>query len=522
MQSSPKSGNNLGGIVAILGLVALVTGLILALALKEIGIGAWVIVAVGVVLIIVALIIEFRGVKKAITGQRSRFGFGSSVMAFFFIGIVILVNTISVAKYHRFDTSSLEQFTLTPQTNKVLANMDTPVKITAFFVPEEEDTLDIESYLKSLIAEYETHTKQLTSQYIDPDQHPDKANYYGISEYQTIVFESGNRRRLLPPSQYVTTDTDGKVTSMQAEHAFTSAILEVTGIAQKKVYFLTGHGEANPDTNYSAAKTGLLDDLYLVDTLNLMTNPAIPDDCAALIIAAPQNAFTAQEILIIEAYLVTGGQVLIMTNPDGIQDIQTMVSIWGIDIGDGTIVDPSASMAPHEDMPVVSQDRDIFYLPSVFFPGATAIIPRADASSSLIINPMVWTTASAWLDKNFDSSSSPVFDSSTEKMEALRIGVLIAMPLDTTETKYTRLAIIGDSDFASNENYANANNSDLFLNTVNWLSDETSLISIHRNVQPFRRLVVTQNQKSFIEISGIALLPAIMLIVAGIIWWRRR
>lgn len=107
-------------------------------------------------------------------------------------------------------------------------------------------------------------------------------------------------------------------------------------------------------------------------------------------------------------------------------------------------------------------------------------------------------------------------------MEPLRIGVLIAVPLDSTGTRYTRLAIIGDSDFASNENFNNANNGDLFLNTVNWLAEETSLISIHRNVQPFRHLVVTQGQRYVIEYSSMIVFPLILLVVAGVIWWRRR
>ena len=32
----------------------------------------------------------------------------------------------------------------------------------------------------------------------------------------------------------------------------------------------------------------------------------------------------------------------------------------------------------------------------------------------------------------------------------------------------TRLAVIGDSDFANNQHFRNGNNSDLFLTIVNW------------------------------------------------------
>jgi len=519
MQADPKS-SNLGGLIAVLGLIALATGLVIMLVLPDMRTGAWGIMALGIALLAIAFALDFQRVRRAITGRRGRFGLGTSIMASIFIGITILVNAISIGNYHRFDTSSLSQFTLTPQTIDVLKNLDTPVKAVGFFVPN--DPYSIGSYVSSLLNEYEIHTKQLTVQYIDPDQHPDQAKKYGITEYQTVVFESGDHRLVVSPTQFVAIDSEGNV-SMKAEHAFTSAILEVTGVAQKKIYFLTGHGEGNIDTNFSKAKEGLFDDLYLVDTLNILTNPSIPDDCAVLIIAAPQNSLSSSEIEIIATYLNSGGQALILTNPGTYPDIEKIISPWGIDIGEGTVVDPASCVAPHQDMPVVPSSRDYFYLPNVYFPGAAAIIPQEATPANVEMYPLVYTSTSSWLDKNFTAGSEPVFDSETEEMEPLIIGVIIAgVPTDSSATKYTRLVVIGDSDFTSDENFDDANNGDLFLNSVNWLAEETSLISIRRNVQPFRRLVINPSQENFIKYSSIGLLPLLVLAAGVVIWWRRR
>lgn len=519
MQADPSS-RNLGGLFAMLGLITLIIGLGIMLFLPDMKLGIWGVLAVGMALLVIAFVLDFQRVRRTISGRRGRFGLGTSIMASSFIGIIILINAISIGSYHRFDTSSLSQFTLTPQTIDVLANLDTPVKAIGFFVPD--DRYGIGSYVSSLLNEYEIHTQQFTVQYIDPDEHPDQAKKYGITEYQTVVFGSGDHHLLVSPTKFVTIDSEGNV-SMKAEHAFTSAILEVTGVAQKKVYFLTGHGEGNIDSDFSRAKEGLSDDLYLVRTLNLITNPSIPDDCAVLIIAAPQNSLASSEIEVVTTYLNSGGQALILTNPGSYPDIGRIISPWGVDVGEGTVVDPASCVSPHQDMPVVPSSRDYFYLPNVYFPGAAAIIPQEARPAGLEMYPLVYTSTSSWLDKNFTAGSEPVFDSEAEKMEPLVIGVLIAgVPTSGSATKYTRLVVIGDSDFASDEHFDNANNGDLFLNSVNWLAEETSLISIRRNVQPFRRLVVNPSQRNFIRYSSIGLLPLLVLAAGGVIWWRRR
>lgn len=539
------------GLIAVLGLLALLVGFIVMLVLPGIRYAAWATLALGVLLLAIAFILDFRQVGRALTGKRGKFSTGTTVMTSIFIGIILLVNAISIGNYHRFDSTGVSQFTLTQQTKDVLKNLKTPLKALAFFVPSIPTTSDpgntaalLYSYGTSMLTEYKYYGDKLSVEYIDPDEHPDQARQYGITQYQTIVFTTGNRQRLVPLAQFVTVDAQGNPAGIEAEHAFTSAILEVTGTVQKKIYFLSGHGESNIDADYSNLKKSLQDNLYQVATLDLASNPAIPDDSAALIVAGPQETITSQELDIIKRYLDSGRQALFMVNPNSPKEIKKFLTDWGITVGDGTVIDPSSYVAPSIDSPSVPNTRNTFGLPTIYFPGATAIMPNSEYEptvtlteqgdmSSIIwkskdspiqMDRLVWTSNDGWLEANFSPLQEPKFDEGTDIKGPLALAFLIVVPPSDVNDRGqgTALIVIGDSDFVSNQHFYNGNNSDLFLNAVNLLTAGKELVSIERKVLPFRRLIIGQEDRNKLIISSTVVLPLLVLVAGVIIWWRRR
>jgi len=91
-----------------------------------------------------------------------------------------------------------------------------------------------------------------------------------------------------------------------------------------------------------------------------------------------------------------------------------------------------------------------------------------------------------------------------------------------SDTKLAKLIVFADSDFARNGFFFSSDNADFFLNSVNWLADDTDLISIRPKLVPFRELVVNRRERDFIKWSSWFVPPAIMLILSTIVWWRRR
>ena len=519
MQRRPRA-NPYTKAFSIFGLVLLVAGLLIMVAFSQIRLAALAVMAAGVILLIAALVADFRQVRSALTGRRGRLSAGTTLMGMIFLGIIVLVNGIvlfasqdpKIRAATRFDVTRLSQFTLTQQTKDVLAKVNKPIKALCFFVPSK-DQYGLTVYAESLLLEYKRYNDLITIEKIDPDEHPDRARQYGINQYQTVVFESGDNHRQVLPSQIIQFSDQGVPQQVEAEHGFTSAILEVTGVAQKKVYFLTGHNEADLSGKYSSVLRGLRDDLYVVGTVNLLTDPAVPADAAVLILAAPQTPLASSEVNVILGYLEKGGHVFILTDPNYPDGIDQIIAPWGLKLGTGTVVDIASSVAPNNAMPLVPNAGNFFSqtmgLPmTTYFPSAVGILPL-DESTELV--PLVHSSLGSWLKKDYDPTKDPAFNEDTDLPGPVNIGVIM-----------DRIIVIGDSDFASNEHFSQVNNGDLFLNSVNWLAEETKLITIRRTAMPFRRLALGPDQVKFITYSSLALPSVLVLLIGAIVWWYRR
>jgi ABC-type uncharacterized transport system involved in gliding motility auxiliary subunit len=522
-------------VFAVIGVIAMIIGLVLLLVLPALILIALGIIALGLILVASAGIIEFRRVRSAIASKRGKFSTSTVILVSVFTSIVLLVNAISVSDYHRFDFTGLSKFTLTQQTKDVLAKLDTPVDVLCFFVPEvknvPQEYADIYKlaapYALVLLQEYGNYTNELSIKIIDPEQHPEQAAKYGIADisyYQSVVFETAQGTRLVT-APYIYSE---------AENSFTGAIMEVTGIKQKMVYFLTGHGEASPSdsgsTGYSDAYQALRDNLYQVQALDLLATPEIPDDCAVLVIAGPKQPMSDSEKQIITDYLHANGTVIFLTNPGAPDDIAELLIPWGINVLDGTVVDPASYNAPNKTTPIITRDRNWFGLTTLYFPGITAIVPDDAVPENMDLYPMLQTSDGAWLTKEYDPSIDQPYDPDKDIKGPLYVGYFTFPKEDTPATdsepaktyEGPAIAIIGDSDFASNTNFMSANNSELFVKIVGGFAASGEVISIQRKVLQTRRLILTPEKENFLRISSIALLPAVVLVIGVAIWWQRR
>jgi ABC-type uncharacterized transport system involved in gliding motility auxiliary subunit len=517
-------------IFAILGLVSIVVGFLITLILPEIRVIGWVLIGFGVILVGSAAVIDFRRVRGAVSSKRGKFGTGTSVMVIVFVGIIIFVNAISVGVYHQFDLSELSQFTLSSQTKDALAKVKTNIDVLCFFLPTD-DAAHTETYALNMLDEYQNYTNDLNIKIIDPDKNPEEAREYNITDsslYESVVFKTDLGTVLVPPTQIVDPNTG----YVYAENNFTSAILQVTGQQEKKVYFVVGDGEASPDSSgtLSDLAASLNTDLLQVETIDLQVATSIPSDCAVLVIAGPTTPMTDSERQIISDYFANDGIGIVMTNPDSPNDVAQILKPWGVNVQSATLIDPSSYVAPNMNIVSVPISRDNYGDYNVYFPGVTAIVAQPTPPSNMEVNAELWTTSNSYLDKNYDPSVTPTFDPTTEIQQSYAVSVLI-QPTDIKNADGTDSGVpnagpyiiaFGDSDFITNTNFYSANNGDLFLKLVSELGVGSQLTQIPNKGLAQRMFILTPEKKNFLNIASVALLPALILIIGVLMWWRRR
>jgi ABC-type uncharacterized transport system involved in gliding motility auxiliary subunit len=504
-----------GFIPGYLALAALAAGVVRYLIWHTLDAWAQGLLIGGAVLGVLFILARPAQVRAALTRRATRYGSNAVIMSIAFIGILILLNYLAGRYHYRYDATELKEHTLSPQSVQVLAEVDQPIAIVGFFTTNED--YQRETFQK-LLDQYLPRSTYLSYTTIDPDREPLEAQQYEPVPYGGLVMQSGERiERVYTPD----------------EQDITSAILKVTKAEKKVIYFLTGHQEHGPqgydDASYSTVATALQNQNYDVRTLNLAVTTTVPSDAAVVVVAGPQTEFLREEVGRLQAYLAQGGKALVMQDPLYDVGLNDALAAWNVGFGAGIVIDPANSIMDMAAAPAVTAYRFgqiTKDLPMTFFPLARPVQQTMeDPTGSITFSPLAESSPQSWAEQDKEKAQ---FDEGVDTLGPLTLVATVeAIPIPATgepanpELK-TRLVLIGDSDFASNEFVGSLGNGVLFLNAVNWLAEEESLIAIGpKNTQP-RQVFLSGVQASALLFVGVILVPLALLGAGVVVWWRRR
>lgn len=456
-------------------------------------------------------IVHFSRLKAFSSRRSTRMGANSLLMILLFVSILAIVNFLAARHSIRWDLSENQNFSLSPQTYRVLRNLPREVLVTVF--TREKDP-GYQSY-KERLDSYRQASPKMTVEFVDPERQPKIAQNYGINRTDTAVFESaGHTVRVTSPS----------------EVELTGALIRVSQDRQKQVLFLEGHGEPSLDdrerTGLSAAKDILLKQGYDVGTLSLLKEAAVPDQTAILIVAGPRRPVTTEEQERIHTYVEKGGHLLLLIDPDTQADLNPLLKQWGLGVGPGVLVDLQDRLAQgdltsllvrtfteHE----ITQDLSA----AVLFPLARHITFDEQAGKAWDYVPLARTSPNSWAETDIKGRVVNL-DEKEDIKGPLPMAAAISPKVAPEEGKpRPAVVVIGNSTFATNAFVNFPGNSDFFLHTAAWLAEERNMMSLVPKDSALRPFTPNPLQERALLYLQVILLPTAMF-VAGILVWRKR
>ncbi len=515
----------MGRLFAIFGLVVLGFGIVAFVVGASAG---WIYghFGLGLALLIYAGANNFADFRELFSRDATRRGvrYGGNVAAQTVIIAVILafIAYISVRNPIHVDWTQGKVLSLAEGTVDILDQIpdDREIEILAFYQQGTEEPA------RTILDRYTYASDRLRVRVLDPNRHPDLASRHEIRSNGVLILCGGS----------CDSATGTVRISAPTEEEITKAIRSVIS-PQKKVYFLTGHGEGNPEDEeapgYSRVAEALVAENLEIETLFLAREAGIPDDASVVIVAGPERPLQAREIEALESYLKGGGGVLALIDPFVETNLVESLASLGVKLGADVIVDQQIQLFAGPQIGVqpivvdygshpITRKMDARH-PTLF--NLARSVRRAEgADENLDFVELASSGAASWAETNTQLFRDQGLVSRDDTDPGGPVSLAAAVTLDGDGEGETagRLVVVGDSDFGRNRYIAEFYNADFFINTVNWLTGEEGFITIERKLPRASRVAMSRQQFNNFRYLSLFVFPEGILLLGIVLWWRRR
>lgn len=511
------------GLILLIGLAFLATALALQMILLELRWTTWFFVILGGFLTVWAgwnLKAELMSLMRHRKGEIALYTLG-------IVGVLVSIGYYTARYSWQFDLTESGVYSLSDQTVALLQRLEKPVHIVLFHDPLMRRTVDL--YERIAI-----ESDLVTVEFYDPTLNPAQARLMGVQFAGTSIMESETRRFRVHG---------------ESETEIVNGILRVAQAVKHLLCFLEGHSEADPFSMEShdhvegadghshglgeryvlherhglaKARHGLETLNYTVETRSLAFGRDTLTACALLIVAGPKTALLAVEIEAISTYLSAGGNALFMLDPFVYTGLDPLLRNYGIVLNESIVIDPSSHYWTDASAPAVTiynRHQITRNLPLTFFPGVRSLSPTNHRVPGMAVMPIVNSTKASYVKSQADRAD---FDSSQDKLGPATLMVVVNRRPVSSDIAPSRLVVVGDSDFATNSFFHILGNGTLFLNTVNYLVAQENLIGVQPRTYDLPRLSMTNQQMKGVFVLSVVLLPATLMLLGIVVWWKKR
>ena len=474
---------------------------------------------------------------------------------FTILGIFILINYLANRFFFRLDFTEDKRYTLSQATKDILGSLPGPVTVTAYFSKDLPPNIDkTRQDFRDLLIEYSNRAKEgLVYEFINPnkdEQTEQQAMQNGISP---VIINVREKNQAVQKKAYLGAvlkyaEKTEVIPFMQPgaamEYSLSSGIKKLIASDKPLVGFIQGHGE--PTTGMFQQAMASLGVLYEVEGVNITDSTYLPR-YKTLVLCAPADTIPPAHFEILDDYLANGGNLLVcinrvegdLTQAMG-REVYTGLESWlaekGVTVAGSFIVDEncgSVGVRQQQGLFTFTTQMAFPYLPlisnfaghpvtegieQVIFQFASPITFTGD--SLLNFQPLAYSSAKS------GTQMAPLYFNINKEwgnndfsLPNQAVAALVEGQIEGGNN--SRIIVIGDGDFAVNgagnaAQQLQPDNINLFVNSVDWLSDDTGLIELRTKGITSRPLKqIEEGRKRFLKWLNF-LLPVVLIIIYGI------
>lgn len=464
---------------------------------------------------------------------------GSSALAILLMAGILVFAVLLGTRYSlRWDLTRYQSHSLSAVSRHLVKEVNNPLTLTAFF-PEASPE---RQRAREVLELYVRQNPKISLRFIDPERDPIRADAAGFRRYGNVLLEYEGRKQLA---------------ETPTEESVSEALRRLLQKEQKKIYFLTGHGERSGPRErrgYQIAQKALKNEGYELAELNLLRENEVPKDASLLIIAAPEKDLLPTEVESLRGYLERGGRIFLLLDPYHDAGLKNLLAGYGVNLDDGMIFEVNQLTQDRAILsPIVTQYKphritQDFNLVTIF-PFARPLFLNREVKTAALV-PLVETSSSSWeklgkeWQKDWQKDKRNLYDPKQDKKGPFTVAALVepqqaekpqtpekkpvkpdqptAPPEQSPKTPQAYLAVFGDADFAADEFFNQLGNGDLFLNTVNFLTNEEKQIIIRKTDQKVEPMYLTRWKSLLVFLVSVIFLPLAMLITGAAVYFHRR
>lgn len=431
-------------------------------------------------------------------------------------------------QYVSYDVTENKLFTLTEDTLQYVQGMTGDVTI---YVLVNRDSKDGD--LDRTLQQIESASNHIQVEYVNPISNP--MFYYKYTDIQpannSLIVVSGNADVVVDYNdiyEYAYNYSTGDYESVgyDGEGQILSALIRVDEENISKFYAVTGHDELELDERFLDA---LNKENLEYETLHLNTVDAVPEDAQCIILNAPINDYSTDDVGKVLAYLEQGGHVLVTLAQAqiyaGLPNFEQIIGYYSVSVVDGVIVEADRSyyyQTPYDLFPIIEYDEitERIYDGTVLAPMSRGLSYDVD-SEDIRYRPLLMTS-----DEAFSKANVTNLEEYRKNDADIDGPFVIALETERpTESGEVSQAVIVSTEYmftAGADDIVPGYNVKLFGSILASLANRNTSVVIPVKYYELPNLIFNAQTVYIVAIISIIILPFGCLIIGLVIWLRRR